>query len=58
MHSYASKSNAISTTPRAFARITAIEVTQAVDEQSEEGLFLTITTNPTHPEPEFGIFGG
>lgn len=37
---------------RAFARITATEVTQAMQEQGEKGLFLTIYTDPDRPEPE------
>jgi hypothetical protein len=53
MNSYASTSNAI-TAPRAFARVTAMEVTQNTEEQNNGELFLTIVTN-AHPEPEFGL---
>jgi hypothetical protein len=51
----ASQSNVTPTTVRAFARITATEVTQAPEEQNEEGLFLTVYT--VRPEPEFGLMG-
>jgi hypothetical protein len=50
------QSNATSTTPRAFARITAAEVSRETQE-NEEGLFLSVTTPPNHPEPEFGLLG-
>jgi hypothetical protein len=39
---------------RPFARITACEVTPSGEDQHEEGLFLTIYTDPDRPEPEIG----
>ena len=42
---------------RTFARVTATEITQAVDEQNKDGLFLSVTTVPSRPEPEFGLLG-
>jgi hypothetical protein len=46
------------TPTRAFARISAFEVTPEVQEENKGGLFLTIYTDPDRPEPEVGILGG
>jgi hypothetical protein len=46
-----------STKARAFARLSAFEVTPA-PEDDKGGLFLTIYTDPDRPEPEVGIIGG
>ncbi|GLQ98755.1 hypothetical protein [Dyella mobilis] len=50
-----SQSNVTPTTVRAFARVTAMDVTQAVEEQNEKGLFLTVYT--VRPEPELALMG-
>lgn len=53
--SNATSQSATSAMPRAFARVHAVEVTQAMQEQGEHGLFLTIVTDPERPEPEFPV---
>jgi len=45
-------------TPRAFARVHATEVTPALKEENRGNVFLTIYTDPDRPEPEIGIIGG
>jgi len=45
-------------TPRAFARVHATEVTPALKEANRGNVFLTIYTDPDRPEPEIGIIGG
>ncbi|MDQ0008149.1 hypothetical protein J2T07_000308 [Luteibacter jiangsuensis] len=57
MTNNASQFHDASTKARAFARLSAFEVT-AVSEDDKGGLFLTIYTDPDRPEPEIGIIGG
>lgn len=57
MTSSTSPSHELST-PRAFARIHATEVTAALKEENRGQVFLTIYTDPDRPEPEIGIIGG
>ncbi|HXP00546.1 MAG TPA: hypothetical protein VN813_08575 [Luteibacter sp.] len=57
MKSNVSPSHDASTKTRAFARLSAFEVTP-VPEDDKGGLFLTIFTDPDRPEPEVGIIGG
>lgn len=39
---------------RPFARVTACEVAPSGQDMNEEGVFLTVYTDPDRPEPEFG----
>jgi hypothetical protein len=57
MKNSASQSHDASMKVRAFARLSAFEVTP-VAEDDRGGLFLTIYTDPDRPEPEVGIIGG
>jgi hypothetical protein len=57
MKNNASQSHDASMKVRAFARLSAFEVTP-VAEDEHGGLFLTIYTDPDRPEPEVGIIGG
>lgn len=57
MKSNVSPSHDTSTKSRAFARLSAFEVTPT-SEDDKGGVFLTIFTDPDRPEPEVGIIGG